>query len=317
MGSGSGFEGDPEQSGHGRHRKTAPVTAVAVARTPGRSPRRHSRPEVGPLGAGRPVDPMTDSGSVGLQMFRLGSIPASVTPPRSWRRAAWFTVLASAAALAGLVVVGALLVSPPRDTGRITALPYFPDGSPLAAIPGPGSTRQTDDPAPGTPHERHPGPTSGTTTGTGTDEWTDAAATTRLAAAPLPGPTHRPTVARPPVPVISTLPVVPATISGSDPVVDPAKLIKRTRTFFAEVTSDAKAAADLTTGTVHEEAEALIEQRYGDLARVQIQSVSLDPTNGLTVCVLRLVNRDGTTQTQRTTLRFTLTDDPKITNPGG
>jgi hypothetical protein len=316
MGSGSGFEGDPEQSGHGRHRKTAPATAVAVVGTPGRSPKRHSRPEVGPLGAGRPVDPMTDSGSVGLQMFRLGSIPASVTPPRSWRRAAWFTVLASAAALAGLVVVGALLVSPARDTGRITALPYFPDGSPLAAIPGPSGTRQPDR-VPGTPDERHPSPPSGTTARTGTDEWTDVAATTRLAAAPAPEPTHGSTAARPPMPVISTLPVVPATISGSDPVVDPAKLIKRTRTFFAEVTSDAKAAADLTTGTVHDEAEALIEQKYGDLTRVQIQSVSLDPANGLTVCVLRLVNRDGTTQTQRTTLRFTLTDDPKITNPGG
>jgi hypothetical protein len=35
------------------------------------------------------------------------------------------------------------------------------------------------------------------------------------------------------------------------------------------------------------------------------------------VSVLRVVNKDGTTTTQQTTLRFTLSRDPKITNPGG
>jgi len=43
----------------------------------------------------------------------------------------------------------------------------------------------------------------------------------------------------------------------------------------------------------------------------------LDPANGLTVSLLRVVAKDGTTTTERTTLRFTLTPDPKITNPGG
>ncbi|HKN99630.1 MAG TPA: hypothetical protein VJX10_21090, partial [Pseudonocardiaceae bacterium] len=83
-------------------------------------------------------------------MFNLGSIPASVTPPRSWRRAAWFTVLASVAALAGLLVIGALLVGPARHTGRISALPYFPDGKPLVSIGGDTSGAPTR-PGPVTP----------------------------------------------------------------------------------------------------------------------------------------------------------------------
>ncbi len=94
----------------------------------------------GALWAGRQTDPFVDSGSVGLRMFNLGTIPASVTPPRSWRRAAWFTVAASMAALAGLVVLGALLVGPTQERGQTTALPYFPDGKPLATLGSPTST---------------------------------------------------------------------------------------------------------------------------------------------------------------------------------
>ena len=52
-------------------------------------------------------------------MFNLGTIPASVTPPRTWRRAAWFTIVASAAALLGLLAVGAVLVGPARPADDV------------------------------------------------------------------------------------------------------------------------------------------------------------------------------------------------------
>jgi hypothetical protein len=118
-------------------------------------------------------------------------------------------------------------------------------------------------------------------------------------------------------PVIATLPAAVPTVAGGEPVIDPTKLLKQTQTFFAEVTSNAQAAADLTDQTVRDDAVALIQQKYGDVSAIQIQSISLDPTSGLTVSVLRVVAKDGTTSTQQTTLRFTLTSDPKITNPGG
>jgi hypothetical protein len=275
---------------------------------------RHRRPEIGP-GDPPPPDPLCDTGSTGLRMFNLGTIPASVTPPRSWRRAAWFTVIASIAALAGLLVMGALLVGPARNTGRITALPYFPEGKPLAALRGDSTT--------GSPAAR-PGPVtsdsaSATRAGTGTDRAaTTTTGTHQPTGRPATSAPGRPTPTRhPSPPVAGTLPVIPPVTTGGDPVVDPTKLIKRTRTFFAEVTSDAQAAADLTTGTVHDDAVALIRQRYGDLSAIRIQRMSLDPSNGLTVCLVRVTARDGDTETRRITLRFTPGGDPKIINPGG
>jgi hypothetical protein len=252
-------------------------------------------------------------------MFNLGTIPASVTPPRSWRRAAWFTVLASVAALAGLLVLGALLVGPARDTGQITALPYFPDGSPLATLGAPSDSNSPSDPR-GTPNPTQGSPSADAKAPV-SDSDADSSLTTRAYTRPgthNPAPTRRrkaPPSAAPPV--VGTLPDVPTVTTAGDPVVDPAKLIRRTQTFFAEVTTNAKAAADLTTGTLHDDATALIRQKYGDISSIQIQSISLNPTTGLTISVLRLVNKDGTTQTHRTTLQFTLTGDPKITNPGG
>jgi hypothetical protein len=310
MGSGTVSAGNPEQTGtQGRHRREA--AAVPGQRAPRAS--RHRRPEVSPNDRGAadgttaepaskapPVDPVSDSlsdtGPIGLRMFNLGTIPASVTPPRSWRRAAWFTIVASAAALLGLLAVGAVLVGPVRPTGGIGAMPDFPSGVPLAAIASPTSIRWSD---------THP-----TTVA-------DLSDTTRLA------PHHRPAAAPPATtastqataPVIDTIPV--GTTMIGEPVIDPTKLIKTTQTFFAEVTSNAQAAADLTAQAVHDDALALIHLKYGDISSIQIQSIALDPNSGLTVSVLRLVARDGSTTTQQTTLRFTLADDPKIINPGG
>lgn len=255
-------------------------------------------------------------------MFNLGTIPASVTPPRSWRRAAWFAVGASAAALVGLLILGALLVGPAHQRSRITALPYFPDGKPLASIGLPTST-DTDKNTNQTTEknlpngERHPDRDSDDNNdspiGTGGD-------TGGLDTATVPGTPTGVAVnppANPSASVALTPPSITTITSSGDPAVDATALMKRTRTFFAEVTTNASAAANLTSGALHDDAVALIKQKYGDVSTIQIKSISLDPSTGLTVSVLRLVNKDGTTQTQQTTLHFTLTGDPKITNPGG
>ncbi|HEY0803728.1 MAG TPA: hypothetical protein VGD84_01635 [Pseudonocardiaceae bacterium] len=283
----------------GRHRRGTAVLAPPTAS--GRAARRatrHTRAEVSPVSDARPpVDPMVDSGSVGLRMFNLGTIPASVTPPRSWRRAAWFTIVASAAALLGLLAVGTVLVAPARSTGRTVALPVFPSGVPLAAIGGASSVRQVSVRL--------------------STSVADTGRTVRVAPPRRSVPANVGAPASAPDPVIATLPPGTSVAGGGEPVIDPTKLIKQTKTFFAEVTSNAQAAADLTDQTVRDDALALIRQKYGDVSTIQIQSMSLDPNNGLTVSVLRVVNKDGTTTTQQTTLRFTLTGDPKITNPGG
>lgn len=234
-------------------------------------------------------------------MFNLGTVPASVTPPRSSRRAAWFTVVASVAALAGLVVIGALLVGPARNTGRIVALPHFPDGKPLASI---GADTET---VPTRPSPVPPDSAPVTVT--------EQPVTTARHAWSGPPPT-RPGTTTHPRPPVAGPPTITTVTSVGDPVADPTKLIKRTRTFFAEVTSDARAAAELTTGTVHHDAVALIHRRYGDLSAIQVQRISLDPDNGRAVCVVRSIGKDGRTQIRQITLRFSA-GDPKIINPGG
>jgi hypothetical protein len=274
----------------GRHRRGAEAVVLAVR---ARRVTRHRRPEVGPNDR-PPFDPLSDTGSVGLRMFDLGTIPASVTPPRTWRRAAWFTIVASAAALLGLLAVGAMLVGPIRSTDRFDTMPNFPSGAPLAAIGGLRTVR----------------PVSASLR--------PATSVTTEVVRRAPRYVGRPNTAfSPTAPVIATLPTAVAAVPGGEPVIDPTKLLKQTQTFFAEVTSNAQAAADLTDRTVRDDATALIRQKYGDVSTIQIQSITLDPTNGLTVSLLRVVAKDGTTTTERTTLRFTLTTDPKITNPGG
>jgi hypothetical protein len=272
----------------------------------------------GPSGPPAP-DPLVDSGSVGLRMFNLGTIPASVTPPRSWRRAAWFTILASAGALMGLLVIGSMLVGPVRATNQFDSMPNFPSGSPLATIPG-----RTSESRPG-PHTSRS--TDSAITTSGADRIADVGDTAPLSVGrghsgggSGSGSPSRPGGSAPVssrAPVVPTLPVVTTMPSDGEPVVDPVKLIKRTQTFFAEVTSNAKAAADLTYDTIHDDAVAVIHQKYGDVSSIQVKSISLDPTSGLTISVLRVLKKDGSTSTSQTTLQFTLTGDPKIENPGG
>lgn len=266
-------------------------------------------------GAGEPVDIGEAAGDgegdpldTGLGMFNLGTIPASVTPPRSWRRAAWFTIVASVAALAGLLAIGAVLMCP-HEARRLTAMPYFPDGSPLAAIGGTtGVPRPT-----GRGHQP-------VTSQPATDMVADVGDTSPLTATRRPvgtAPTRTTTLPPASNPVVVTLPPVVTTVTGNgDPVVDPVKLIKRTQTFFAEVTSNAKAAAGLAVGTAKDDVAAVIEQKYGNLSSISVRSISLDPNSGLTVSVVRVVGKDGSTSTQRVTLQFTLTGDPKIVNIG-
>jgi hypothetical protein len=338
MGSGTGSTGNPEHAtGQGRHRRGETALALPPPSTPtgGTQPladntmtnwwargsaavrrtARHARPEAdaapvrpatrqpkgGVLGGGAPpADPLTDSGTVGLRMFNLGTIPASVTPPRSWRRAAWFTVAASVAALAGLLAVAAVMVGPAQHGGKPNALPYFPDGAPLATIDcGVSDTTQV----------RHRPPPLGPTQPV-TNEVVDVHGPLPLTSAtsqgpdPVAVPSGQRTTSVVGGPMsLGTVPPVddtppPATTVSAAPLVDPTGLLTRTKSFFDDVT-------------------AVIQRKYGDQSSIQIQSMSLDPTSGLTVSALRVVNKGGRITMQHIKLQFTLSGDPKIINPGG
>lgn len=293
--------------------------------TPRRRP-SHAKPLVAPTDrvAGEPLpdpDPLLDTGPAGLHSFNLGSVPASVTPPRSWRRAAWFMIIASVAALVGLLVATAKLVGPSYVADRIDALPNFPSGVPLITVPQPDSPLPHNDPAnraAPTNHSLGPigramttagtgaGPTGAPRSGVGTFGPTDWSATG--SASPS---ASDPSVTDTSVPTTTT-------ISGPGPVtVDPTALATRTQHFFAEVTSNVNAAAGMAAGAVGDDVRAVLQQRYGDISSIRVQSISLDPRTGITISLLEVVGKDGRTAVRRATLRFTLGSDPRILNPGG
>jgi hypothetical protein len=274
---------------------------------------------------GDPDPEVTDADGVlvGLHAFDIGTIPASVTPPRTWRRAALFIIGAAAAALIGLVVVGASLVGPIRPTSNFNALPFFPGGGPQAGSTEP-TTQQATRPAgnrkPSAPQQtpRQPVGQPAPPPVADVSKHTPATDSAPVPAGPTPAATSADLgVSRSggiSVPAPSNTPVT--TVAGGPPAVDGGTLINRTQTFFAEVTSNAKAAATLTANTAQSDATAVIQQRYDQVATIKVQGISLDTSSGVTVSLLQVVNKDGTTNTTQTVLRFTLGTDPKIQNPG-
>jgi hypothetical protein len=90
------------------------------------------------------VDPNVDTISTGLRKFNIGTVPASVTPPSTWRQAAGLSVAASAAALAGLVVLAAAVAGASKPSDGPGAVPAAPKGiEPTVTAPssGPNSGR--------------------------------------------------------------------------------------------------------------------------------------------------------------------------------
>ncbi|HJP75277.1 MAG TPA: hypothetical protein VJ914_13465 [Pseudonocardiaceae bacterium] len=340
MASGSVSAGDAaKQSPQGRHHRTGggefwtPAVRAGIAAAPHAS--RHAKPMVAPaarveaptwppaFGQLPPMedtgpDPLIDTGPMGLHKFDLGYIPASVTPPRSWRRAAWFTVFCSAAALVGLMFVTSELVGPVHVASDINSLPGLPTDLPFYTPPSSDGTspavRHGQPPSrPGQPSQRpgQPGSAAQPTDARGRPIVTggpDGTSDTQ--------PSGTSTAGNGPSTVV-TSPSTVTTVNTGPPAVDPGKLGTRTEQFFHEVTNNVDAAAGMTSDTVRGDAKAIIEQNYGDLSTIQIKSVSVDPGNGLTVSVLQVTNKDGSVSTEQRTLQFTLSGDPKIENPGG
>src|ERR1043165_8076446 len=93
-----------EEAGRPRHHDGSWTPRVTHEHAPA-----HAQPDLAP-------PPTAAETTVpGLHKFDLGSIPASVTPPRTWRKAAWFAVGASLAVVFGLAFAAAALVGSPQN----------------------------------------------------------------------------------------------------------------------------------------------------------------------------------------------------------
>src|SRR5688500_14770073 len=129
-----------------------------------------ARPVVGgdriPLPRRRQIDPLQDTD--GLRKFNIGLVPASVTPPRTWKRAAWFAVVSSVLVLVGLSIAAAKLVGG-GGTVETVGLPGYPSDVPfISALPTGSSIPPTTGTRPTAANTGRGAPVPGTSTGSGT-----------------------------------------------------------------------------------------------------------------------------------------------------
>jgi hypothetical protein len=274
-----------------------------------RKPPPRARPEPAPATAAAyawPEAPVT-----GLRTFNLGTIPASVTPPRTWRRAAWFAV-----STAGLVVVAlgfatVQLVGHPRRNYTIDALPGQPSQRLLITdlpIPAPNNPVE---PKPTTvgptvpAGSGTPGPTRAKTSSRSIDHRdvvTEASGRQTGTGEPV-----RPTTRPPRSTIEAPLAVLAAPA-------DPDELGDRTELYYANVCHDPEAAYELTAGAMRAEGPEGITARYGTLKRIVIRQITIDPSWSVTRSTMTVVRDDGSSVTIQRELTFSSGSDPRITS---
>ncbi|HEV2779934.1 MAG TPA: hypothetical protein VGX25_11105 [Actinophytocola sp.] len=251
-----------------------------------------------------------DTPPTGLRKFDLGTIPASVTPPRTWRRAAWFAVGTSASVVLALGYAAFTLVGNPLRSTTIDALPGQPSQQLLISdLPADALTEEP-------PTSTSPsGPTTSSTT---SNPARPREVADRVQPHPVPGQPARPAQPGPPAPasVRPTTTAPPRSTVDAAPLAqtDPDKLGDRTEAYYAHVLTDPEAAYRLTAGRMRAEGPEGIEARYADVERIEVKKITIDPNWSNTRSVLLVVRKDGSTMTIERELTFTTGNDPKITS---
>ncbi|WP_410569273.1 hypothetical protein [Amycolatopsis sp. cmx-4-61] len=259
----------------------------------------------------------------GLGGFTIGSVPASVTPPKTWKKAAWFATGASGAVVVGLLCAGSFLVGkPPMDQAVQGSWPGY-QGVPTVADPtgehrpptqggsaaGPETASRPDDSA--TPQRGGAGPVDGVAPPPAPED-TGAAPETATTGATR--PTAATTVPRKP-------PVTPA--QRETPVKSPwwysfppdaQTMGDNSEKFFNTVTTDPSAASSVTTGRLHDQGPQALAQRYAGIAYFEVKKVSVDQQRGVTINTVEVTHKDGTKTVEERTLTFG--DGDKITADG-
>ncbi|MFE9744930.1 hypothetical protein ACFYOT_08510 [Saccharothrix saharensis] len=277
--------GEPERSG--RHR----LEDGAAIWLPMGGELDHTPLERAP--APPPPDPLVDTDAMGLRKFNIGLVPASVTPPRTWRFAAWFAVLSSAGVLVGLAVAAASLVGTNGPSERI-GLPGYPTDGPLL------SGFLTTPPAP-------PPPPS-----TARRQPAEAVANGLVAASgerAAPGPAADRTGGTPSPQTSAHVTTVPA---DAQPVVDPETIAENTELFYEGVAANSGSALTLVSDTFRLAGEVLLAEEFGDVSLIEVREITVDPTRGITVSTLDVTRKDGSRSTERRELVFTTGGVPLI-----
>ncbi|MBV8931807.1 MAG: hypothetical protein JO285_04530 [Kutzneria sp.] len=252
-------------------------------------------PHRGPVDHTPVPETVAEADPVGLCTFDIGTVPASVTPPGTWKRAAWFSIGSSAAALIGLLAVATALVDPSRLRAQFESLPGHPFEVPLPSV-------TTSAPQPGT--VGYP-----TAVAARTQAMDDDALAVNDQHRPVPS-----TTARSSPPGATPLPPITTAPGPALPIVDPTKIAKQTQHFFTALNTNVSEAYDLTSGALRASGEAALQQRYADLASVQVQGIVVDPSRAVTISTVLVTRKDGSTVTEQHALKFSVDDVPLITD---
>lgn len=223
---------------------------------------------------------------MGLGKFNIGMVPASVTPPRTWKRAAWFAVLSSAGVLVGLAIAAVKLVGSQGPVERI-GMPGYPTDVPLLT-----GFATTPPPSPATPEPgREP------VTRAAPDGLRPPAGENRTAAGGSSSTDH--TAGAPPTaPHVTTVP------ADAQPVMDAAAIASSTEFFYEEVADDSDSALTLVSDALRPSGGALL-QRFAGVSLIEVVEIRVDAVKGLTVSTLQMTHDDGTTTTEKRELVFT------------
>ena len=262
----------------------------------------------------------------GLGTFDLGSVPASVTPPKTWRKAAWFASLSSGGVVVALLFAGSFLVGAPPQEQVSQGWPGYRGGQPL-----PNSNQQTDSSSPqnGSTAARPTGePRAGQATNDSSRPVDGAARSTSGNSVPggpgtpsTPSTTHSGapgTTSSTASPTLQKPPVTPAPMQSQPPrfmqQMNPQAMGQTSQNFLNTVTGNPAAAADFTTGPLHAQGPQALAQRYSDVAYFEVKNVYIDQDEGYTINTVEVTHNDGRKSTERRKLTFG--DNNKIQSDG-
>jgi hypothetical protein len=305
----------PRLSAEERRAKGAQRTKVTLAAPAPRRPEPVENDDDVRVYLAPPID--------GLSTFDLGSVPASVTPPKTWRKAAWFAAAASALVVVGLLFAGSFLVGKPLPEQQSQGgWPGYRGGSPLtneglAANP----TTQPQGGAAGNPSGSESGsPTrddrSSANSGNSADSENPGSGGSRPdSGGPVTtGQPTPPSSARPQKPPITPADRTTTTSPWYASQPDAQAMGDNTEVFLNTVTTDPNQASDVTSGGLREEGAQGLRERYADVAYFEVKKVSIDQRRGVTVNTVEVTHKDGTKTMEQRTLTFG--DDDKIVDDG-
>jgi hypothetical protein len=315
-----------------RHGRNEPVDLPARGLLPVMVPAEHADPVYPPAQGELPVPrraritlnsperPTTHDDDVrvytlppdtGLATFDLGSVPASVTPPRTWRKAAWFATASSGGVVLALLFAGSALVGKaPTDQAGGGWVPGLGGGQPAVggeqpdAVPGkPGAgeghtvekitgSLPADTLASSPASVRQPASASvSTDTPRSTESSVEA-----------PAPAQSSPV--PPKPVWAAAPYEADPLRVALPEGSPGQFAEDSQRFLAAVTENPAAAHSMTAGDLRRRGAGELARRYGRVAYFVVKYVKVHQYEGRTVCTVRTVYKDGTQVIEQRVLTF-------------